>query len=243
MSTSDLQLLYEREKQELENLKERLNAALSKKQTAESFFKEIKEKKANLKSNIEKLESDFDVLFEKIYRILSFTAILGLFVAMLAAVLGIFFIMMGSPLLIVNVLKIPIYNNIKGTLLLFGSWLGGFLVLNQLWNKGMPVACVYLQEKLFNYLTNKVENSNEYKKMAFLHEISLELYEREEIDFIEKEDVKNDAVQNYITIKKEYDAKKRIVEYLGRQINPIETSLNLKRVLKSNHNIDNNICD
>lgn len=239
MSKSDLQQLFENERQELENLKERLDDALAKKQTAASLFKEIKQKLEDINENIDSLENDKAELISK------YDFIIKLFVTVLLLVnfLLMVFLVLNGPIAISifiwNVLKMTIFNNIAGILTFVGSIVGYYISLGFFYKKIMPKIFEYLCEKIDTYFSDKIMNSTEYKELEFLLEASLELYEREKLEYDSYETEKKKTSENYSAIKKEYDTKKGIVLYLDKQINPVETTLDLNRALKYKH--DDNI--
>lgn len=231
MSKSDLQQLYENERQELENLKVRLDYALDKKQTTESLFKEIKQKLEDINENIDSIENDKEELISKY----DFIITLFVTVLLLASILLMIFLTLGGPIAISmfiwNVLKMTIFNNIAGILTFVGSIGGYYISLGFFYKKIMPKIFDYLCEKIDTYFSDKIMNSTEYKELEFLLEASLELYEREEIEYTSYETEKKMTSVNYSAIKEQYDTKKGIVQYLDRQINPVETTLNLNKSL------------
>ena len=105
---------------------------------------------------------------------------------------------------------------------------------------------LYIGKKLYKFLENKVdalilkiagflikkcESSKQYKELEFLRKVASEMLEQDELEKSKTEAEKNSLDLEYTILKKEYDYKKGIVEYLDKQINPTEMTTCLNRVL------------
>lgn len=231
MSKSDLQQLYEKERQELEDLKRRLADALTQKQTAASLFKEIKQKLDDIGSNIESIKNDKNVLMSKHEFKINLFSNMFFVISCLLLIFLLFGGLIAIPIFIWNVLKLQIFNSYAGLLTFVGSIICHIIGFRFLCIEIMPKIEGELMQKMNTYFTNKTMNSTEYKELEFLLEASLELSEREKLEYNLYEAEKKKTSENYSAIKEKYDIKKGIVEYLDKQINPVETTLNLNRSL------------
>ena len=191
MSKSNLQQLFENERQELENLKVRLDDALDKKQTTESLFKEIKQKLNDINENIDSIKNNINVLMTKHEFKIDLFSNMFYVISCLLLIFLLFGGLIAIPMFIWNVLKLQIFNSYTGLLTSVGSIICHIIGFRFLCIEIMPKIEGQLMQKMNTYFTNKIMNSTEYKKLEFLLEASLELYERVEIEYDSLGNIKN----------------------------------------------------
>ena len=245
MNVEVLKTLYNREKEKLKELKEMLDKVRRKKELCANDLKDISVEYNGCKMDLEEIESDQDNLYNK-YR------------KLLLVIDCVIFVIYGI-LILISFLGVLTFD-----ILFFIKVIKSITDIDKMifWCVGLSFVTagveVFIGKKLIKFLENifenimckiedlfveKVENSKLYKELVFLESVALEKSERVKLERDKVQQNKDTLSTKYDYLKKEYDDKKGIVDYLDRQINPIETTLNLNRELKPNHDSSNKTKD
>lgn len=228
MSMNDYQVLYDKVKKELEQLEVTLKELYIKKLSTKDEYNSIADKIEEQEDLLDELECEkgampykHDFIISVLSGVLAIGSGIGLIIACFRALANI-----TKELVLVS--QIP-FNQIATPLTqgLILSILGSGTLVGKI---GIKV-----QQKLESWSFNKIINSKEYQDLLEkINKLDSEL-SLIRIETIEKERIMNEAEEQYKACKKDRDEKKMLVEYIGKQINPVETTLNLNKELKPQH--------
>ena len=228
------QTLYENICKELEMLEEQINQLYIKKENIKNECGKIEEILWEQEELLTKLETKRDDMpYKNFFKI---SVLCGIF-SIVGCIGGISI----SFVIITNIVKklivaMNIVSNSVIILLTMGLILG-------ILGSGFAVYKIVrkLEKRMLNNSFDKIVNSSEYQELLEkIDKLEKEIVSVKD-DLLEKEQTMKDAEDIYMAYKKDRDEKKLLIEYVSKQMNPVETTLTLNKGLKSRKDNNNKI--